>query len=422
MNKSLANISRSYFWTLCLLLASVLQVSGSIIETGDDIQFTPLHRIEDDVYAFGGKNISMDGYIDGDFTAFTYGINVNGEINGNANVFCREFDHNGRIERNLHAFVESANINGIVNRSVIAFCSDFIISSNGLIERDLTAMCARADIGGTVKGKAGIYCEEVRVFGVIEGDLNIEASTITISNSAVIKGNITYSSPKEAVIDTAGGAVILGSIERIHPETEEESGSGAFRSVVVTVSELYAAFLFGLLILIPFRRYAKEAVEQLSHRTVVSLAAGLITMVVFLFAIVVVVLSSITFLIGYALISGDAPVSGALVLIVSTILLPISAFSAVSGGILFYLGKIVLAFLAGFAIVSALKKQAVQLSKTQLILGLVALALVFEIPYLGMLLYLLGSLTGAGAIILAVRKINFEISRSKSGDTPPVQQ
>ncbi|HEX2897340.1 MAG TPA: hypothetical protein VHP63_04740, partial [candidate division Zixibacteria bacterium] len=241
----------------------------------------------------------------------------------------------------------------------------------------------------------------------------------TITSPAVIKGNLIYHSPKEARIDTAGGVVILGTTEWVPPDTEDKGESSMLRNVVVTTSELLAAFLFGLLILIPFRRYAREAVDQLSQRFVVALASGLITVVVFMFAILVVIVSAITFLIGYGLISGDAPAAGALVLTLSTIILPISAFSAVSGGILFYVGKIILAFLVGNVIIGAIKKSSVRLSKTQLLLGLVALAVVFAIPYLGFLIYILGSLTGAGAIIMAIRKINFEISASRGGDTPP---
>jgi len=411
------NTITSLFLLIFALFA--VPVSGAIIETGDNIQFTPLHRIEDDVYAFGGKNISMDGYIDGDFTVFTYGLSLNGEVNGGANIFSKEFDLNGKVSRSLHAFAESIKINGVVSRSVISFCSDFVMSSNGLIERDLYTFCGQADIGGTVKGNATIHGGIVRIFGVIEGNLEIEAEEITISSPAVIKGNLIYHSPKEARIDTAGGVVILGTTEWAPPETDDEGNSGVFRSFVVTTSELLAAFLFGLLILIPFRRYAREAVDQISHRFVIALAAGLITVLVFVFAILVVIVSAVTFLIGYGLVSGNAPAAGALVLTLSTIILPISAFSAVSGGILFYVGKIILAFLVGNLIVSAIKKSSVRLSKTQLFLGLVALAVVFAIPYLGFVIYLLGSLTGAGAIIMAIRKINFEISASKSGDTPP---
>jgi len=401
---------------LVFLLIPIFSVFGSIVETGDNIQFTPLHRIEDDVYAFGGKNISMDGFIDGDFTVFTYSANVNGEINGNGNFFCRMLDHNGKIDRSLHAFVESANINGIVGRSALVFSNNFVLSSNGLVERDLYACCARADVGGTVKGNVNIHADDARIYGIIEGNLDIEAREITISQPAVIRGNLTYHSPQAARIDTAGGVIILGTTKWIPPEHGKENESSLFRKMVVTISEILAAFLFGLLVMILFKRYAKEAVEQLGNRFIVSLAAGTISVVVFVFAVIVAILSAITFIIGYALISGDAPAAGALVLTLSTIIFPISTFCAVSGGILFYVGKIILAFLFGFLIVKALKKQAMPLSKTQLLAGLIALALIFEIPYLGVVLYILGSLTGAGAIMLAVRKINFEISKSRTDD------
>ncbi len=413
------NSVRSYnkFWIRLFfhyIFLSTLSASAAIIETGNNIQFTPLHRIDDDVYVFGGENISMDGFIDGDFTTFTYGVNINGEISGNANFFCRNLDHNGKVDRTLHAFVESANINGIVGRSLMIFSNNFVLTSNGLVERDLHAFCGRADVGGTVKGNAKIHASEARIYGIIEGNLEIEADNITISPPAVIKGNLIYHSKEEANIDTSGGVVILGTTEWILPDAGEEDDSGIFVKVVVTISELLAAFLFGLLILIPFRRYANEAVEQIKSRFVISLAAGLITIVVFIFAVLVALVSAITFLIGYGLISGEAPAAGAFVLIMSTIILPISAFSAVSGGILFYIGKIILAYLVGLTIVNALKKESPALSKTQLLLGLIALALVFEIPYLGLLLYLLGSITGAGAIVMAVRKISFELSGSKS--------
>jgi hypothetical protein len=416
INATAKFISLIFIFAAFLTVPSIPAIAA-IIETGDNIQFTPLHRIEDDVYAFGGQNMAMDGYINGDFNVFTYSVGVNGEITGNGNFFCNEFDHNGKVGRSLHAFSESANINGVVGRSVIAFCANFLLGGNGLIERDLYVFGGQVDIGGTVKGNTNIHAGIVRIYGVVEGNLELEADEITITAPAMIKGNLTYHSSKEAKIDTSGGVIILGKTEWIPPEESEDDGTGAFKKVVVTSSELLAAFLFGLLILIPFRRYAKEAVEQLQHRFVISLAAGLITVIVFLFAIVVTIVTAITFIIGYLLISGDTPAAGALVLIMSTIIFPISAFSSVSGGILFYVGKIILAFLVGCAIFKLMKRDTVGMTRLQLFIGLVALALVFEIPYLGTLLYVLGSLTGAGAIVLAIRKIGLEISRPKTSES-----
>jgi len=59
-------------------------------------------------------------------------------------------------------------------------------------------------------------------------------------------------------------------------------------------------------------------------------------------------------------------------------------------------------------LVKKIKKNPVLLSKTQLLLGLIVLAIIFAIPYLGIVLYLIGSMAGAGAIILAIRKVKFE--------------
>ena len=58
-----------------LVLAGVL--SASVIEKGDDIQFSPLHHIDDDVYTFSKNPISMDGFIDGDFTSMASDVTIN---------------------------------------------------------------------------------------------------------------------------------------------------------------------------------------------------------------------------------------------------------------------------------------------------------------------------------------------------------
>ncbi|MCH7948542.1 MAG: hypothetical protein IIC66_12180 [candidate division Zixibacteria bacterium] len=74
-----------------------------------------------------------------------------------------------------------------------------------------------------------------------------------------------------------------------------------------------------------------------------------------------------------------------------------------------------MALFIGMFLVRKLKKNPALLSKTQLMLGLIVLAIILAIPYLGILLYLLGSMTGAGAIILAIRKIKFEFKINDTG-------
>ena len=391
----------------CFFLVIESKLSASVIEKGDDIQFSPLHHIDDDVYTFSKNPISMDGFIDGDFTSLASDITMNGEITGSGNIFTINLFHNGIIKGSLRSFSNSFTINGRVERSVIAVCAKFNLSGQGEIGRDVHVMGVDVDIYGTVGGDLKIKGKEVRLMGKIEGDVFIEAERLIISAPAVIHGNLTYESASEAQIDSFG-VTITGVTEWIKENEIGDEDADDLRSTVVIFAEILAAFLFGLILLIPSRNYAKVALTQLKEKFAVSLATGFITVFLFGLAAFLALLTSFLFLVGFALASGDTPAAGAMVLIFSTIIFPVSAFGAVSGGILLYVGKILMAFYIGIFLVRKIKKNPALLSKTQLLLGLIVLAIIFAIPYLGIVLYLVGSMTGAGAIILAIRKIKFE--------------
>ncbi len=392
------------------------EIAASVIEKGDDIQFSPLHHIDDDVYTFSKNPISMDGFIDGDFSSISSDVTINGEISGNGNLFAINSFHNGLIKGSLRSFSISFTINGRVERSVMAVCTKFNLSGLGQIGRDVHIMGVDIDIYGTVGGDLKIKGKEVRLMGNIEGDVFIEAERLIISAPAVIHGNLTYVSATEAKIDSFG-VTITGVTEWIDESDAVDLEAEELRNTAVIFSEILAAFLFGLILLIPGRNYARVAYTQLKENFAVSLATGFITAFLFCLAAFFTLLTSFLFLVGFALASGDTPAAGAMVLIFSTIIFPVSAFSAVSGGILLYVGKILMAFFIGMFLVRKLKKNPALLSKTQLMLGLIVLAIIFAIPYLGILLYLLGSMTGAGAIILAIRKIKFKFKIDDSHST-----
>ena len=49
----------------CFFLFLGGELTASVIEKGDDIQFSPLHHLDDDVYTFNTHPLPMDGVIDG---------------------------------------------------------------------------------------------------------------------------------------------------------------------------------------------------------------------------------------------------------------------------------------------------------------------------------------------------------------------
>jgi hypothetical protein len=155
----------------------------------------------------------------------------------------------------------------------------------------------------------------------------------------------------------------------------------------------------------------------LRTRFTVSIATGFLSLLILVVAILILVISAIFLLVGLALISGELAPLGALVLVLSMLMVPITAFTTVSGGIIFYSGKIMFAFLVGYLLVRIFKSEAALLGKAQLLFGLIILALLFAVPYVGLLIYLLVSIAGAGAIVLGIKNCRANTGRSQASGT-----
>jgi len=403
-----------------MLFAGYAQATS--IERGDNIHISNLHQIYDDLYAFG-SNVTVDGLIRGDLVVGAYEVFINGEVTESENIFAYKLHHTGTVGNSLRAFANTVIIDGKVGRSVMLFAYDARIGKGAVVERDVSVLGFTARIDGTVGGNATIRTAKIVISGEIGGDVDIEAEEIRIVPPAVIKGNLRYCCEKEAEIDTAAGVTILGETRWEQPDEEngedEKTGVAAFKTMIFKISKVLAAFLFGIIVVYLFRRYAEVSFHQLRTHFSISFATGFLFLLILVVALLILVISAIFLLVGLALISGELAPLGALVLVLSMLMVPITAFTTVSGGIIFYSGKIMFAFLVGYLLVRIFKSEAALLGKAQLLLGLIILALLFAVPYVGLLIYLLVSIAGAGAIVLGIKKCRAEVGRPK-GDSSTV--
>ncbi|MFQ5499959.1 MAG: hypothetical protein ACE5FH_09825, partial [Candidatus Zixiibacteriota bacterium] len=261
---------------------------ATVFEAGEDFRLSSMHDIEEDIVVWA-ENIAIDGRIDGDLIAGGYDIDFNGEIVGSENVMGYQFRHRGKVERSLRAFVNIGRIEGYVGRSVILFGNELTLSKTSLIESDVTMMGGRLLLEGTVRGPALLKGGFVRITGIIEGDVDIEAERIIIMPPAVIKGNLSYTCSKEAEIDLQSGVTIVGETVWSQPEEDSADGSAAYAELALRLARLLAALIFGVILIRFFSRYAAESLYQLRSRFAACLASGLISgLVVSLSAVVLI--------------------------------------------------------------------------------------------------------------------------------------
>ena len=347
-------ITTSLFFLLCLVLLAQLSLAAEFT-SDDNIHISNLHRLDDDLYGWG-SNITIDGLIEGDLSVGGYTVNINGQIKNSANIFAYKIHHTGKVGGTFRGFANSSIIDGYVGRSLMLFSNEIKIGKDAFIEKEVYLFGSMIYFDGTSNENVEIRGENIYITGIINGDLTIHGNNINILAPAIIKGNFNYISDKEADIEMDEGVTIVGETSWEIPEKESNDLKSNLRltSFIFTLSKFLAALLFGLILMYIAKKYTLETVYQLRKRFIISAATGLLALLIFIFSLIILIISVTCVVAGLALISGDMAPLGTIILVLSILLVPITSFATVSGGVIFYSGKIVIALLLGYFIIKLL--------------------------------------------------------------------
>ncbi|MBD3402918.1 hypothetical protein GF420_08475 [candidate division GN15 bacterium] len=414
---------------ILLLVCLPGPATGSVWESEDVLEISRLHTIDDDLWAFS-EDFTLNGSVTGDVMSFAYEAEINGKINGSLQSFSRHFRMSGSIDGSARMFSQTITVSGYVGRSIVAGGEKFYLDRGAVIGRDVRIWGSDITIDGTIRNNADLEAERVEIKGTIEGNVTVTANRLIVMPPAVIQGDLTYITTDTSDVDIAPGVTVLGETTWRTPKvSEEEDDSSPLTESLLRIASLLAAFLFGIIVVRIFRPYAEESFKQLRHRIGVSIATGFLGVFALIFCTLILFIAVISILAGIVLVgSGGLAIFGAPLLVVSILLVPITSFLSVSGAVVFYSGKIIVAFVLGSLLVKP-RDGIGALRASALLLGLAVLGLAFAIPYLGFLVYLGVSIVGAGAIILGIRHCprthdssSDDSSSSRPGPQPAADQ
>jgi len=411
---------------LAALLAGVSTagLTAHTLETSEKIHVSSLHTIEGDLYALG-NDIQIDGTVSGDLVCASQTAIIRGRIGGSTNAAGQTVTFSGTSTGSLRLFGQQVQIFGSSGRSLVSAGTEIVLNQGAVVEEDAVAYGSIVRLDGWVKGNMRVEAKSVTVSGQIDGDLKVEGEKINIVPPAVIGGKLTYTSAKRDALVIEPGATVTGEVVWAEPEKKVESEGDVLADISFKIACLFASFIFGIVVTGFFRPYADEAFKQLRTRTTTSFAAGLVGLLALVFANIVLLLSLLLALIAMLLLSGETVMIGAFILIFSILMLPISSFATVVGGIIFYSAVILVGYMVGHIVRGFVGRRSTRLSAGPLLLGLTVLTLVFWLPYyVGTLLWILVSILGAGAIILGIKNCRREtvalrsVSDIGGGDRP----
>jgi cytoskeletal protein CcmA (bactofilin family) len=334
------------------------QVDGDVIVAGGIVEVDS--EIRGIVLAAGG-DVRIQGKTAGDAMAFGGSVEVRGNLGDDARLAGGEVNVYGTVAGDLIVAggrVMLAPVAKVGGRAVLAGES---VTVSGTVERRLLA--------------AG---NEVTILGVINGDVEVEASQLVIGPSARISGDVNYRGPAEARIDPA--AKISGKVRHmVSPLGRRWAQALVAGRLLGVLVVLFGIFVTGAAWYGLFPSFSLSAAAELGKSPLASIGAGL-------------------------LVVAGTPVM-ALGLSVTVIGLPLAALLILLYPAALLLGVVTAVFFVGDSGRLLLDRRG---GTGRRLAGLLAssllLAGIFLIPYLGSLTLLAAAVAGTGAFWLRLAR------------------
>jgi len=189
-----------------------------------------------------------------------------------------------KIEGGLSAFGANIEIAGTVNGGLEAFGANIVISGEN--EGDLQFAGANVVLSGEFLDIVKGISANLTISGVFEDDLEVRAARITIAPTAVIKGDLAYTT---ALFERKEGSQIMGKVVQLEtvegkawarnkhqPEKDPDYLAKSLFWIISTI----ALIIVGLLVNYFLPKHIEEIVSTISGSIWKSLGIGLIFLIV----------------------------------------------------------------------------------------------------------------------------------------------
>lgn len=360
---------------LTAVLASAAPAAAQETEAGAAVTVASGEVREGDLYA-AGEAIRIHGQVAGDLVAGGQRVLVDGRVDGDLFAAARVVDLRGPIGDSTRVVAEQVTVNTAIDGDLIAGANRLQLLESTLVRGDLTAAASTLEIDGTVEEDLRAAAGELVLRGIVRGDANVIADRLDLAPGARIEGDLDYRTRLRLSPEAA--ARVTGAVRYEEPIDEEDDAddSGAW-SFLFWTWRLGAALLAGMLAVALFPRPVQHLASAIAGETTLG---GLLGFGAFLIV----------------------PI-GAAVVMMTLIGLPIGIIAVLLFGVALYVAKLPIAVWAGGQLLVR-AGQSDASPYAAMAVGILALYVLFEVPWLGGLFWLAATWLGLGAMVLSGRR------------------
>ena len=346
--------------------------------------------VKGDVYAAGGY-IEINGIVEGDLVAAGGGIVIRGQVMDDARVAGGGIKVTGTIGDDL--FVAGGGRQGMgfpMQFGGRSIQQDIRIGSEARIGGDGVIVGGDGRIDGRIAGNLRAGMGSLELAGQVDGDADLQVSSLRVDEGSRVAGTLRYSSPDEANIP--GGAA--GTVQYDAPQAETVQGAGVIGRIV-------GWFVRSLLILVGFAllgwllmRYAPGLltgpVAAIQEKPVESGLYGLLAAALLIFVPILSILLVVLVWIFWGTFSA----------------LTMAFFLLGSLALVWMLSPLVTGLWLGQRIVERSGREATM--TVALLVGVFLIVVIGRVPFVGWLVYLINFALALGGVLRSRRMAQTE--------------
>ena len=261
---------------IALVLALPLFAFAATFELGEHVNLAAGETINDDLYATGGT-VTSAARVVGDLYAGGGTILISGPIGADLTVGGGSITITGDIGDDLRAGGGTIVVQGNTQGDVLIGGGQVHLAGSrigGDVHIGGGVVRIDAAVGKDVKVNGG----EVYLNAPVIGNVEVEADKFTLGPKARITGNLTYSSPRQAVLEP--GATVLGETV-FNERVNSMSGKGLLLAIFSAVALAFLLMLVvgAFIFVFFFKRYATEVVGNAFGSPLLEFGRGLLVFV-----------------------------------------------------------------------------------------------------------------------------------------------
>lgn len=303
------------------------------------------------LYAAGG-NVKIESNTAGDLVIAGGTLDISGNVEQGLIVAGGTITTSGSIGQNARIAGGTVTIESAISEDLFVAGRTIYITDKTIINGDLVISGGTVNIAGKIRGNVIVNGGTIKISGEVGGNVNAKyVDILTVTDSARVKGNLTYSSSKEGSIHepSIDGTVSFHKAEKVK-----------YGTLIMPVFYSLLGMILALIIIVYLLpKSATATVNGTLENFWSKIGIGLLTLITI--PIIAILISAVTVGVGFSL-SAILGLIYILVLVLAGVLTPL---------------------VVGRLVISLIKKERQELDWLTVIVGAVAAITVGYIPVAG---------------------------------------